>query len=67
MKGHWVNKDNCRQFFIDFAKEKGFDPMVPDNWKNVTQSQIKEKGVRALKWHLIVIHREICSGRWNFT
>jgi len=31
-KQYWSNVDNQRTFFIDMAKEKGFDPLVKANW-----------------------------------
>jgi len=27
---------NCREAFLHFAKEKGFDPLQPENWYNIT-------------------------------
>jgi hypothetical protein len=28
----WVEEKIRRKFFLSFAKEKGFDPLIPDNW-----------------------------------
>jgi len=47
-KGYWKEMQNRIQFFVEFAKEQGFDPLVPDNWYNVTQKQIISKGGRGL-------------------
>eukprot|EP00026_Physarum_polycephalum_P002322 Phypoly_transcript_02328.p1 GENE.Phypoly_transcript_02328~~Phypoly_transcript_02328.p1 ORF type:complete len:917 (+),score=144.55 Phypoly_transcript_02328:40-2790(+) len=30
----WVSQENRTQFFNDYAREKGFDPLVPENWYN---------------------------------
>jgi len=45
-KGFWENKDNRRQFFLELAKELGFDPMVPENWRKVSDAQILAKKVK---------------------
>eukprot|EP00026_Physarum_polycephalum_P001637 Phypoly_transcript_01639.p1 GENE.Phypoly_transcript_01639~~Phypoly_transcript_01639.p1 ORF type:complete len:968 (+),score=84.26 Phypoly_transcript_01639:164-3067(+) len=29
-----------RRFFDNFAKQQGFDPLVPDNWYNILQNQV---------------------------
>lgn len=39
-KGYWLRSENRRDFFTKFAAEKGFEPTIPENWKNVTNSQI---------------------------
>jgi len=44
-KGYWQNVENRRKFFIEFAKEKGFDPYDASNWLKVTTTQLKEKQV----------------------
>jgi hypothetical protein len=28
----WHKVDTRRQFFIDYAKNIGFDPLLPENW-----------------------------------
>jgi len=42
-KGYWREKQHRRDFFNEFAKEKGFDPSVPENWYSVTAAQISKK------------------------
>ncbi len=42
-KGYWKSAANRRNFFIEFASQKGFDPFVHDNWDNVTYKDIHEK------------------------
>ncbi len=29
---HWKSIENRRNFFIEFASQKGFDPLVYGNW-----------------------------------
>ncbi len=41
--GYWHNSENVRAFFYDFAKEHQFDPLIADNWRNVTSSQFAAK------------------------
>ncbi len=47
VENYWNNVYNRRKFFIEFASQKGFDPLVAANWKNVRCSemikQVKEK------------------------
>eukprot|EP00026_Physarum_polycephalum_P000399 Phypoly_transcript_00400.p1 GENE.Phypoly_transcript_00400~~Phypoly_transcript_00400.p1 ORF type:complete len:1105 (+),score=129.94 Phypoly_transcript_00400:31-3345(+) len=33
---YWAAPTNQRKFMISFAKEKGFDPLLPANWYNVS-------------------------------
>eukprot|EP00026_Physarum_polycephalum_P000781 Phypoly_transcript_00782.p1 GENE.Phypoly_transcript_00782~~Phypoly_transcript_00782.p1 ORF type:complete len:944 (+),score=105.33 Phypoly_transcript_00782:1215-4046(+) len=35
-KNYWDNKDNRRKFFVDFAKSKGIDPLIPSHWYSLT-------------------------------
>ncbi len=37
---HWNNAHNRRNFFIKFASQKGFDPLVAVNWENVKRRDI---------------------------
>jgi hypothetical protein len=39
------NEENCRKFLCELAAAKGFDPFIPDNWKNITYRDIKEARV----------------------
>eukprot|EP00026_Physarum_polycephalum_P000218 Phypoly_transcript_00218.p2 GENE.Phypoly_transcript_00218~~Phypoly_transcript_00218.p2 ORF type:complete len:903 (-),score=85.00 Phypoly_transcript_00218:118-2826(-) len=41
-KGHWANKNVQRDFFDSFARERGFDPLKPDNWYNVSYYALTE-------------------------
>jgi hypothetical protein len=44
-KGYWSRPENRRDFLLDFAKERGFDPYKPENWDNITRSDFYEKEV----------------------
>jgi hypothetical protein len=35
---YWKDDNNKRKFFIDFAKEKKFDPLHPQNWYSLSFS-----------------------------
>ncbi len=35
-----MNINNCREFFLSFAKEKGFDPYRADNWNKINSKQL---------------------------
>ncbi len=37
---YWSIAHNRRKFFVDFATQKGFDPLVAANWKNVQRREI---------------------------
>ncbi len=32
LENYWRSTENQRKFFIEFATQKGFDPLVPENW-----------------------------------
>ena len=58
--------ENRRQFFFEFAASKGFDPMIAENWTNVTKVHIIDFNVRNLYLfgllilaYLLSIHREL--------
>jgi hypothetical protein len=34
--------DNRKKLFLDFAKQKGFDPLVPENWYNIKEDKLNE-------------------------
>eukprot|EP00026_Physarum_polycephalum_P002204 Phypoly_transcript_02209.p1 GENE.Phypoly_transcript_02209~~Phypoly_transcript_02209.p1 ORF type:complete len:520 (+),score=44.14 Phypoly_transcript_02209:1308-2867(+) len=40
-RNNWTKFENRRSFFINFAKAKGFDPFVFENWKQVAPSTMK--------------------------
>lgn len=44
-KGYWENIENRKKYFLNFAAEAGFDPLLQRNWDSVTASQICTKKV----------------------
>eukprot|EP00026_Physarum_polycephalum_P006810 Phypoly_transcript_06862.p1 GENE.Phypoly_transcript_06862~~Phypoly_transcript_06862.p1 ORF type:complete len:562 (+),score=109.53 Phypoly_transcript_06862:93-1688(+) len=40
---YWANPDNRKKFFVDYAKERGFDPEIPENWYSVELSDLRKK------------------------
>ncbi len=40
LEGYWKSTDNRRNFFIEFASQNGFDPLVYGNWDKVTKEDI---------------------------
>jgi len=41
--GYWASEQNRKGFFDAFAKEEGFDPLVPGNWYKVALKTVKAK------------------------
>ncbi len=39
---YWSNANNRRKFFVEFASQKGFDPLVAANWKNVQSREMRK-------------------------
>jgi len=40
-KNYWMNVDNRLKFFMRFANEKGFEPLVPENWYSMSVRKIR--------------------------
>lgn len=36
LSGVWNDKENRKKFFYHYAKVKGFDPHVPENWYSIS-------------------------------
>eukprot|EP00026_Physarum_polycephalum_P002682 Phypoly_transcript_02690.p1 GENE.Phypoly_transcript_02690~~Phypoly_transcript_02690.p1 ORF type:complete len:880 (+),score=98.16 Phypoly_transcript_02690:33-2672(+) len=36
----WRNPENRKAFFMEFAKNHEFDPLILDNWKNIRKTEI---------------------------
>jgi hypothetical protein len=45
--GHWSTDKhaNMRVFFEQFAKERNFDPLVPENWYSLPAMEVYESKV----------------------
>lgn len=39
----WKTPQRRREFFDKLAKQKGFDPLIADNWYSLTQQDIKKQ------------------------
>eukprot|EP00026_Physarum_polycephalum_P001465 Phypoly_transcript_01467.p1 GENE.Phypoly_transcript_01467~~Phypoly_transcript_01467.p1 ORF type:complete len:1055 (+),score=143.84 Phypoly_transcript_01467:198-3362(+) len=42
-KSFWLHASNRRRLLEDFAREQGFDALMPDNWYNITSEQVLRK------------------------
>ncbi len=40
---YWSDAHNRRNFFVEFATKKGFDPLVAENWNIVKTKDILEQ------------------------
>ena len=47
-KGYWANIKNRQAFFIELAKDKGFDYSIPENWAGISHSHVVEKKVSVI-------------------
>lgn len=46
-KGYWLTIEHRRNFFERFARDKGFDPSKPENWKTITVDMLEKHQVRS--------------------
>ena len=44
-RGYWQDIENRKKFFVDFARDNGFDPYDPECWRGVTDAQIVARQV----------------------
>lgn len=43
---HWLDPENRRKFFDNFAQKKGFDPNIAENWYHgITSAEIMQEKV----------------------
>lgn len=49
LEHHWTDPSNRKQFFLDFAKAKGFDPYNPESWYTVSSADIAATKVLHLR------------------
>eukprot|EP00026_Physarum_polycephalum_P008336 Phypoly_transcript_08418.p1 GENE.Phypoly_transcript_08418~~Phypoly_transcript_08418.p1 ORF type:complete len:268 (+),score=33.53 Phypoly_transcript_08418:1-804(+) len=49
----WKSKVNRKRFFEDFARENGFEPLIPENWYSQSKMKIRNsrKADSVLKFH----------------
>ncbi len=43
---YWRGIENQRKFFIEFASQKGFDPLVPENWDKINIADIRKQVIK---------------------
>lgn len=48
---HWFDLDNRRNILLQFAKQSGFDPLIPDHW--YTASAEKFRKMKVQRWAFI--------------
>lgn len=46
---HWENLANQRLLFIEFAKKKGVNPLVPDSWYDLDPGELCSQKVQHLR------------------
>jgi len=72
---HWTSPDNCRDFFNEFAKERNFDPLIPQNWYSIYRDDIisKKGGKSVLRYYkhshvqaLVSLYPEVCFDLSSF-
>jgi hypothetical protein len=49
----WDKSAERRHFFEDYAKENGFDPLIPDNWYSQSRDKIMSTKVVQLEFYFI--------------
>jgi hypothetical protein len=59
----WTKPENRRKRMEDFAKEKGFDPLIPENWYSVERKDFV-KEVFVLSNISYSHYLCICAGKW---
>ncbi len=40
LDNYWNSAENRRKFFLQFSKQKGFDPLIAENWDKITKKDI---------------------------
>ena len=53
---YWMDPQNRRRLFVELAHTKGFDPMVPKNWRSITPADIVTQGVTKKAVHPVKAH-----------
>jgi len=41
-KEDWQDIEKRKQFFLDYAKQKGFDPLSQEDWQKTSKSDIRD-------------------------
>lgn len=66
-KYYWKDRNNCRAFFDDWAREKGFDPLDIENWYAVKlpRNSYLRKTFSGCRKALQFAYPELEFTRWN--
>jgi hypothetical protein len=54
IESHWKNEKNRRDLFCEIARERGFDPLVANNWYPISYSSLWN--FKVMLYFLIVIY-----------
>lgn len=57
----WRHEENRREFFVKYAEQNGFDPLVAENWYNQSS-----KSILSVKVSYIAIYKVLYSCMNNF-
>lgn len=44
---HYEDVDNRKNIFLDYAKQKGFNPLIPEHWYSITNNSLRSVQVCA--------------------
>lgn len=44
-ENYWDKVANRRKFFLNIAKEKGFDPLISENWYSLKHADVVDQRV----------------------
>lgn len=53
LENNWTEVENRKAFLIDFAKARGFDPLVIENWNRINPSTLKKTAVCLFFWFIL--------------
>lgn len=48
MKNNWRDNNSCRNLFIKYAEDQGFDPYQPENWYKASLLDLKDVQVNVV-------------------
>jgi signal peptidase I len=48
---HWQEVENRRKWFVFFASERKFDPLLAENWYNITSEKLVDSKAQAILRH----------------
>jgi hypothetical protein len=45
LENFWKDAQNKRNFFVNYARDSGFDPLMPNNWYKLQLDQLANANV----------------------